>query len=309
MATGQAYDTSLIGPARITRSSFAGNSLLDPARSAGVSGTNPRHDITHCARSGAQPCRARYADRVVDSLPLFPLPSVLFPGVVLPLHVFEERYRVLVQRLLEMPDGRPRRFGVVAIRQGQLGEGGSSTPEDIEDPDSISRGRSERAVGALHPVGCTAELRQVDNRDDGTYEIVTVGVERFALHGVDATTEPYLVGEVEMLPAQTESGPEVDLLAQRAGALFEEYVTAVAAIGGAEVAAIELPDEPDVLSYLVASTALLTVEDKQSLLEQDSTRDRLRAEIRLLRRETVLVRELRVVPAPLSELGSTPGRN
>jgi hypothetical protein len=248
---------------------------------------------------------------------------VLFPGVVLPLHVFEERYRVLVQRLLDTPEGLPRRFGVVAIRQGLLSEqgrfAGAADPNDEpadepestgdEPADAVSQGRAERAVGALHPIGCTAELRQVDNRDDGTYEIVTVGVERFALRAVDATTEPYLVGEVEMLPVQNESGPEVDLLAQRAGALFEEYISAVASIGGAEVAAIELPDEPDVLSYLVASTALLTLEDKQSLLEQDGTRDRLRAEIRLLRRETVLVQELRVVPAPASEFGNTPGRN
>jgi hypothetical protein len=247
---------------------------------------------------------------VADSLPLFPLPSVLFPGVVLPLHVFEERYRVLVQRLLETPEGLPRRFGVVAIRQGLLSEQGSIAPAESEsESESDGDGPAERAAGALHPIGCTAELRQVDNRDDGTYEIVTVGVERFALHAVDATTEPYLVGEVEMLPAQTDSGPEVELLAQRAGALFEEYISAVASIGGAEVAAIDLPDEPDVLSYLVGSTALLTLEDKQSLLEQDSTRDRLRAEIQLLRRETVLVRELRVVPAPLSEFGNTPGRN
>ena len=254
---------------------------------------------------------------MVDSLPLFPLPSVLFPGVLLPLHVFEERYRVLVQRLLETPEGAARRFGVVAIRQPALGgEPGPLAAERIaEGPvpegDIPEReGRSARAVGALHPVGCTAELRQVDNRDDGTYEIVTVGVERFALKGVDATTEPYLVGEVEMLPPEPEQGPELDLLAARAGSIFEEYVTAVAAIGGAEVAAIDLPDEPDVLSYLVAATALLTLEDKQALLEHDLTRDRLRAEIRLLRRETVLVRELRVVPAPLSELGGgTPGRN
>jgi len=255
---------------------------------------------------------------VVDSLPLFPLPSVLFPGVLLPLHVFEERYRVLVQRLLETPEGTPRRFGVIAIRQPALGTdvgplaGGPAKDEDASaaEPADDTEGRGARAVGALHPVGCTAELRQVDNRDDGTYEIVTVGVERFALKGVDATTEPYLVGEVEMLPPEPEQGPELGLLAARASSMFEEYVAAVAAIGGAEVAAIDLPDEPDVLSYLVAATALLTLEDKQALLEHDLTRDRLRAEIRLLRRETVLVRELRVVPAPLSELGSgTPGRN
>jgi hypothetical protein len=239
---------------------------------------------------------------VVDSVPLFPLPSVLFPGVLLPLHVFEERYRVMVRRLLDTPEGLPRRFGVVAIKQAGLADAAGSLTLSGDEPEA-------RAVNALHPVGCLAELRQVEDRDDGTYEIVTVGVQRFVLRAVDATTEPYLVGEVDLLPTDSGSGPELDLLAARAGGLFEEYVAAVAAIGGAEVAAIDLPDEPDVLSYLVAATALLTIDDKQALLEQDSTHDRLRAEIRLLRRETVLVRELRVVPAPMSELGQTPGRN
>jgi uncharacterized protein len=239
---------------------------------------------------------------VVDSVPLFPLPSVLFPGVLLPLHVFEERYRVMVQRLLDTPEGLPRRFGVVAIKQAGLADSAGSLTVRGDEPET-------RAVNALHPVGCLAELRQVEDRDDGTYEIVTVGVQRFVLRAVDATTEPYLVGEVDLLPTDSGTGPELELLASRAGTMFEEYVAAVAAIGGAEVAAIELPDEPDVLSYLVAATALLTIDDKQSLLEQDSTQDRLRAEIRLLRRETILVRELRVVPAPMSELGQTPGQN
>src|SRR5262245_44533041 len=98
----------------MTRPGFGPPGLLAPGsmppRSARFGYESFRHDITHISRSDAHSCVARYADRVVDSLPLFPLPSVLFPGVVLPLHVFEERYRVLVQRLLEMPDGRPRRF-------------------------------------------------------------------------------------------------------------------------------------------------------------------------------------------------------
>lgn len=226
---------------------------------------------------------------MAESLPLFPLQAVLFPGVLLPLHVFEDRYRVLVQRLLDTPEDQPRRFGVVAIRQGR------DTDPDLSD--------------SLHPVGCTAELQRVENQDDGSFEIVTVGVRRFRLRGVDAGAEPYLVGEIDWLPAASETGPETALLAQRARALFEGYVAAVAATSGAEVVTVDLPDEPDLLSYLIASTALLTLEDKQSLLEQDGTEDRLRDEIRLLRRETALVKELSVVPAPLTDLLPTPGEN
>lgn len=224
-----------------------------------------------------------------ESLPLFPLQAVLFPGVLLPLHVFEERYRTLVEHLLKTPEDQPRRFGVVAIKHGR------DTDPDLSD--------------ALHPVGCTAELQRVENQDDGSFEIVTVGVRRFRLRGVDAGTEPYLIGEIDWLPAASQTGPETGLLAQRARALFEGYVAAVAATSGAEVVTVDLPDEPDLLSYLIASTALLTLEDKQSLLEQDGTEDRLRDEIRLLRRETALVKELSVVPAPLSDLLPAPGEN
>lgn len=227
---------------------------------------------------------------MAESLPLFPLQAVLFPGVLLPLHVFEDRYRVLVQRLLDTPEDQPRRFGVVAIKQGR------DTDHDLNQ-------------SSLHPVGCTAELQRVENQEDGSFEIVTVGVRRFRLRGVETGTEPYLVGEIDWLPAASETGPETALLAQRARALFEGYVAAVAATSGAEVVTVDLPDEPDLLSYLIASTALLTLEDKQNLLEQDGTEDRLRDEIRLLRRETALVKELSVVPAPLTDLLPTPGEN
>lgn len=227
--------------------------------------------------------------RVPESLPLFPLQSVLFPGVLLPLHVFEERYRLLVQQLLHEPDESAREFGVIAIRQGwEVG------------PD---------AARSLHPIGCTALMRRVENKEDGTYEVVSAGGRRFRLLEVDATSEPYLVGSVEWLPDEPDPGPETTLLARRAGTLFEEYVAAVAGTGGAEVAAFELPEDPTVLSYLVASAALLTLDDRQALLERDSTRERIRHELRLLRRETALVRELRVVPTSLAEITLQAGTN
>jgi len=219
---------------------------------------------------------------VPEALPLFPLGSVLFPGVLLPLHVFEERYRMLVRTLLDGPEDEPRRFGVVAIRQGH--------------------DASADAIGALHPVGCAAELRRVDHRSDGTYDLVTVGVRRFRLRQVDTEQAPYLIGDVDWLPAELPAGPEATVLAARVRELFEGYLAAIAATGGAEVTPYELPEEPSVLSYLVASATLLTLEDRQSLLELDDTAARLRAEVALLARETVLVRELHAVPTSLAEL-------
>jgi uncharacterized protein len=240
---------------------------------------------------------------VPETLPLFPLGAVLFPGVLLPLHIFEERYRQLVRVLVTHAEGVPREFGVVAIRQGW--EVGAD------------------AVDALHEVGCCAQLRQVTRHPDGRYDIVTVGTRRFQLLGVDSSSRPYLVGTVDWLAAD---GPDpaanpaagdpvagaaawtglgsaaARVLAGNVGALFERYVAAIAAVRGARVEPHTLPPGPTELSYLVASVAMLTLEDRQTLLELPTTAQRLQAEIRMLTRETTMLRTLRVVPAPLSQL-------
>lgn len=223
------------------------------------------------------------------TLPLFPLgQTVLFPGVVLPLHVFEERYRELVRTLVAQEDPGPRRFGVVAIRQGwEVGA---------------------EAAQALHDVGCAAELRRVSRHPDGRYDIVTVGSDRFRLLDVDRTSRPYLVGQVEWLPADPPPGAEAAVLARAVGALFVEYAAAAAALrpdGSEPVPAPELPDDPGELSHLVASAAVLTLEDRQALLAAPTIPARLRAELRLLKRETTMVRRLRALPVPIAELQVT----
>ena len=93
------------------------------------------------------------------TLPLFPLGSVLYPGLVLPLHIFEERYRQLVADLLAGPE--PQQFGVIAIRHGR------ETGID--------------GVSALYETGCTAVLRQAEAYEDGRYDLITVGAQRFKL--------------------------------------------------------------------------------------------------------------------------------
>src|ERR1700722_9386239 len=109
-----------------------------------------------------------------ETLPLFPLGTVLYPGLLLPLHVFEERYRQLVRDLMDGPE--PRRFGVIAIREGrETGHGG---------------------IVPLHQIGCTATVRQFKKLDDGRYDLVTIGTQRFLLTGTD-NSKPYLQGEVE----------------------------------------------------------------------------------------------------------------
>jgi hypothetical protein len=211
-------------------------------------------------------------------IPLFPLGTVLFPGLLLPLHVFERRYRDLVRDLLTAPDEQ-RRFGVVAIREGrEVGADG---------------------IRALYPVGCVARLRRVDPYDDGRFDIVSTGAQRFRLLSVD-TALPYLRAEVELLDEAP--GEAADAAAAGVRALFDVYRRAV----GAQPAE-DLPTEPDVLSYLVAATMVLDLPDRQILLEQPDTTLRLRQELRLLRRETALLGLLPSLPGvELTRVAASP---
>ncbi|MEH0842410.1 LON peptidase substrate-binding domain-containing protein [Micromonospora sp. CPCC 205711] len=228
-------------------------------------------------------------------LPVFPLGTVLFPGLVLPLHIFEERYRALVRHLVGLPEGAPREFGVVAIAAGWEVAPGSGTP-------------TPGGGGVtLHEVGCTAELRQVTELDDGGFDIVTVGRRRFRIADVDDTATPYLTAEVEWLPEPAGTDETADLLAARVIAVFRQYLGLIRP--DPEDISEQLPEDPTVLSHLVAATAALTVADRQKLLAIDDTTARLRAELRLLNREAALLRQVRAVPVPLSELASPPSPN
>jgi Lon protease-like protein len=208
-----------------------------------------------------------------DPLPLFPLSTVLVPGQQLPLRVFEDRYRQLVAELLALPDGTPRRFGVVAIRRGR--ETGP-TPPDVYD------------------IGCTAELSQVDARADGTFDLVTTGGVRFRLTGVDAGG-PYLVGDVELVPESAGSGAAA--LADAVRSAYDGYADALRELGAAIRPARALPRDPIALSYAVAAGLLLDLPERQALLAADSAARRLAAERRLLRREITLIRRLSAIPA------------
>ncbi|MEU2610840.1 LON peptidase substrate-binding domain-containing protein [Micromonospora sp. NPDC007271] len=225
-------------------------------------------------------------------LPVFPLGTVLFPGLVLPLHIFEERYRALVRHLVGLPEGAPREFGVVAIRAGwEVALGAGRAGGDV----------------TLHEVGCTAELRQVTELADGGFDIVTVGRRRFRIAEVDEGTTPYLTAEVEWLPEPAGTDEVAGLLAARVISVFRQYLSLIRP--DPQEISEQLPEDPTVLSHLVAATAALTVGDRQRLLAIDDTAARLRAELRLLHRETSLLRHVRAVPVPLSELAGPPAPN
>jgi uncharacterized protein len=209
------------------------------------------------------------------TIPLFPLGSVLYPGLVLPLHIFEDRYRQLVADLLAEPE--PRQFGVIAIRQGR------ETGVD--------------GVSALYEMGCTAELRQVEPYDDGRFDLITVGMQRFKLLGLGAA-DPYLTGDIELLADGPGDEDEAALAVPAVQHWFQTYLDVLTERGGARITIPELPDEPVLLSYLVAAAVVVDLPVKQRLLEEPDARRRLAAERTLLSRETQMLRSLTATPAP-----------
>ncbi|MFI5933433.1 LON peptidase substrate-binding domain-containing protein [Actinoplanes sp. NPDC051494] len=231
-------------------------------------------------------------------LPVFPLGTVLFPGLVLPLHIFEERYRTLVRDLVATTDDDPHEFGVVTMRQGLEAPAAFETTSgdgDGERPDG-----PPVSADQLYAVGCTAELRQVTELPDGRFDIVTVGRRRFRVLAITAESpHPYLTAEVEWLPDEESRGDIAALLAPRVLAAFRTYLDLLRP--DSEVLD-QVPDDPTVLSHLVAATAQLTTDERQDLLAAPDTAARLRAELRLLNREAGLLARVRAVPVPLSDL-------
>lgn len=198
-------------------------------------------------------------------LPLFPLNVVLFPGMPLPLHIFEERYKTMVADCIR--DNRP--FGVVLV-EGSADDGAPAQPV---------------------AVGCTAEIAQVQSLDQGRMLIMTVGRERFRVVRLEQSS-PYLVGLVEPAPLDTE---DEEWEAQGTDALEPlviEYLNKLARVGNVEVEPHQIPSDPEGLIYLAATLIQLPTETKQALLTIDRASDLARALRLVYRRELALMRTL-----------------
>jgi Lon protease-like protein len=209
-------------------------------------------------------------------LPIFPLNTVVFPGVTVPLHVFEERYRALVHHLLTISEKPERLFGIVAIREGyEVGSHG---------------------VQSVHRVGCVVQMTSVDPYPDGRFDIEVVGRHRLRLDGLD-TSGRYLVGDVETVEEARIDTPEGVHEAARTRETFEEYRRRLSALRGDDVLDGELPRDPEFLSYSLAATCLLTLQERQALLEAANPLDRLIMLRHALHEEMRAMRALPSLPA------------
>ena len=238
-------------------------------------------------------------------IPLFPLHTVLAPGIALPLHIFEERYRAMVKRCLDTSSP----FGIVLIR-----EGSEVAPRD---------GREQEL--SISVVGTFAEIREASKYVDGRWDLLTVGTGRFVVREVIADREPYLVGEVDELGDSVGDEEVAEALVGRVTRRFVDYLRllqprdgeeaepidvqvevevpeddeegdeepeAVETPGGgpAELAAaLHIPDDPSQLSFLLTGIVQVDPSTRQALLEADSAEARLRELDRLLDRELALL--------------------
>jgi Lon protease-like protein len=211
----------------------------------------------------------------VTTVPVFPLNAVLFPGVVTPLHVFEDRYRALMRDLLALPDPADRVFAVVAIREGY----------EVGD----------RGVQSLHRVGTLVQLTECERYDDGRFDIEVTGRQRIVLDEVDPAGE-YLTARGDLVEDEEDTEAAAEEAVQ-ALATFEDYRGLLSALQGGPVLAGPMPRDPAYLSYTLAATCLLSQTERQELLEAPDAFTRLRMLRRSLREEMRAMQALPSLPA------------
>ena len=202
-------------------------------------------------------------------LPIFPLGTVLFPGMPLPLHIFEERYKRMIGRCLE----GDRAFGVTLLKSGRE-VGGPATPYEI---------------------GTIARIVRAVKFEDGRYDLRTRGASRY--HILDTRDEGgYLTARVELLDEDEDDLRHLAKLRATVEYNFDHYFGELAEITGTKLDALTLPDDPTAASYFVAHYLPVYTWEKQRLLEATSSELRLHEELRLLGRERGMLNEFGALP-------------
>jgi Lon protease-like protein len=212
-------------------------------------------------------------------MPLFPLNTVLFPGMVLPLHIFESRYQEMINRCIseKLP------FGVVLIQEGQE-VGGNAKP---------------------HMVGTAARIVRVVRAEDGTMNITCVGTQRFRILELD-NSHSYLSAKVTQYPVVNGSTKAAVDMVHRVRPKIIEYVSLLSKASKTDLKLDRLPEDPTTLAFLVAIALQIDNIDKQELLALPGVPEMLDRERYLLSCETLLLRYMIDTQETLSEMSSGP---
>lgn len=212
-------------------------------------------------------------------LPLFPLNVVLFPGMVLPLYIFEPRYREMIGRCLE--EKSP--FGVALIREGsEVGE-----------------------AAVPYKVGTAARILRTQNESDGRMRITVVGTQRFRIEQLD-TSHSYLSATVVPLPVTGGGTKLAAELMQRLRPKITDYVDVLARASNQQISLDRLPQDPKTLAFLVAIALQINNDEKQALLELPGVPEMLARENALLAREVLLLRHMADTQADLGGMSMGP---
>lgn len=193
-------------------------------------------------------------------IPLFPLQVVLFPGGVLPLHIFEPRYREMIQYCLDTDS----EFGVVLMN------GGEETGEPVKS----------------YRVGTATRILDVQHLPDGRMNLITAGEYRFEI--LDVQDElPYLVAQVRLLDDEftLEVEPAVEALALEIAELYRTYEQLSSRLIFAWQATEDSPEHPLELAYQIGTRLRVSLEERQSLLETVRLEELLAREIAILKDE------------------------
>ena|SRR5688572_30082850 len=184
-------------------------------------------------------------------IPLFPLPNlVLFPQVAVPLHIFEERYKLMINRCIDQADV----FGLVLLTE----------EAEQENEENILR------------VGVTARIVQVDRLDEGRLNILCAGESRFRILEFTGSA-PYWTADVEFFDDEPETEEGLGDAYQQVSTLYRKATELTSQLKEMEIPEVDLPDSPVALSYMVSYVLDLGAPRKQELLETTSTLYRLRS--------------------------------
>jgi Lon protease-like protein len=216
---------------------------------------------------------------ILRDVPLFPLNTVLFPQMLLPLQIFEPRYRIMINECLR--DNKP--FGVILIE--------GNFPDAKED--SMGNPINE-AIPGLYRVGTLAKITEVTRLEDGRLIISTVGTERFKLLDY-YEVKPYMTGDIEIWPDGDidASTPVVTQLVSGVIEIFQKYLEVLMNLAHKRIEGLDIPEDPATLSYLIPHWLIqISMEDKQQLLEAADPNLRLEQELSVLNNETEFLNKI-----------------
>jgi uncharacterized protein len=220
-------------------------------------------------------------------LPLFPLNTVLYPSAPIALHIFEERYRLMIGRCLEQSSS----FGIVLIRSGQEVDPNDAFFRELHERTGTPEAEPPTSQTIPYSMGTAVRINECHRFEDGRYYLTAVGVRRFRVQYL-AQQQPYLIASVAYIPDQTT--PELPALAEQVRDLYTRYWQAVTIATGQQYQYETLPADPLELSYILAHQLRVDLSRKQRWLEAD-------AMLRLRELGAALRSELALIP------GARPG--